>query len=268
MTSTTKAATISKPAVAQQQQQEVAAKKAVAKEVKKEECAKKEVDNISFPLAATLSHSEIDQLDKRKSSISSISSGGSIPSSSSITSIPDPTVFLTAKQKAARERAAKAKAAAAAHHSGSTTDVLIEKKINELESQTDADSSSSCQFDAKEVASVENLFTLKNKTNETCRNENKTNTTVFTEESEQTNVLFKNPTVSTVGDNEEHFTPTMKIAITEDCTGTYREDIRESFDSERSIYKTSTPGYEDTLATVQSSAQSANAVTAKGKVQY
>ena len=60
----------------------------------------------------------------------------------------------------------------------------------------------------------------------------------------------------------------MKIAITEDCTGTYREDIRESFDSERSIYKTSTPGYEDTLATVQSSAQSANAVTAKGKVQY
>jgi hypothetical protein len=65
---------------------------------------------------------ETSSVDMRKASISSVSSGGSIPSASSITSIPDPSVFLTPKQKAARERAAKAKAAAAAAAAGMVSD--------------------------------------------------------------------------------------------------------------------------------------------------
>jgi len=87
---------------------------ASSNDVQKDEHA--DLENVSRCLSPVLSTSNIDFMphETRKASISSVSSGGSIPSCSSITSIPDPSVYLTPKQKAARERAAKAKAAAAA----------------------------------------------------------------------------------------------------------------------------------------------------------
>jgi hypothetical protein len=132
----------------------------------KEDDDNKENTNVGVvvSLASDSFQTDLTQNDHRKSSITSVSSGGSIPSSSSITSIPDPTLFLTAKQKAARERAAKAKAAAAAV-SNCGEEMILVKEVSRVNAEEHSAGESGNEIKANNSSNMSDSLSVKGRCN-------------------------------------------------------------------------------------------------------